>query len=87
MVDDPDWRLRGQAAWLHGVSLVRRQYRASASNDHDHCEFCWVKFMAADFPDVEREGYATTDGHRWICATCFRDFEQRFCWLLVPMDE
>jgi hypothetical protein len=23
--------------------------------DHDHCEFCWAKFMAADFPPEQRE--------------------------------
>lgn len=48
-----------------------QQYRAeSAERDHEHCEFCWAKFMDPDFsedhrrfvaehPDVLTAGYTT----------------------------
>jgi hypothetical protein len=32
------------------VALVQRAYRRYAANrdwDHDHCAFCWAKFMVA----------------------------------------
>jgi hypothetical protein len=39
---------------------------------HDHCDICWWTLHEADDPE-QGEGY-TTDGHRWICAECFRQF-------------
>ena len=62
-----DWRLRGQEAYLKGVELVRRKYRRYGNNpnwDHDHCEFCWVKFSVAD-SDSLNDGYATLDDYHW----------------------
>jgi hypothetical protein len=64
VADDSDWRLQGQESYLKGVTLVRRAWRVPTSNpawDHDHCEFCWAKFMDADSPHVMREGHATGD--------------------------
>jgi hypothetical protein len=76
-----DWRLRNQQKFLQGVPLVFQQYApASVDNDHDHCEFCFAKFMNADLPDVLRSGYTTADQYRWICTTCFKDFVGIFHW-------
>jgi hypothetical protein len=76
-----DWRLRNQEGYLQGVSLYRREYKpASDQNDHDHCEFCFAKFMQTDAPDVLHEGYCTQDRYRWICLTCFDDFHDKFAW-------
>lgn len=36
--------------------------------------------MAADGPEILREGYSTPDGYHWICETCFRDFVELFEW-------
>ena len=83
MVDDLDWRLQGQERYLRGATLVRRRYRRYAENaswDHDHCEFCWAKFMVEDYPDVLHEGYCTEDEYRWICEQCFNDFRDHFGW-------
>lgn len=81
MADDFDWRLQGQGAFLSGVVLQRRRYAQPRPDwDHDHCEFCGVKFMNVDSVDVVREGYATLDGYHWICDTCFGDFRKRFGW-------
>jgi hypothetical protein len=85
--EESDWRLQGQEKYLVGVTLVHRAYRRYAANprwDHDHCEFCWDKFMVEDLPDVLHEGYCTLDEYRWICATCFADFKGRFGWTVDP---
>ncbi len=72
---DGDWRLRGQEDFLLGAELVLKRYRAYREDwEHDHCAFCWAKFMDPDFspehkrwvgehPDVLTEGYATTASH------------------------
>ena len=70
MADDEDWRLRGQEDYLQGATLVRKRYKAWSEDwEHDHCEFCWTKFMDPEFspehrkfidenPEVLTEGYA-----------------------------
>jgi hypothetical protein len=67
---DDDWRLTGQGAYLKGVTLVRKPYRATSDAwEHDHCVFCWAKFVDPGFsgahaaiaradPAVQTEGYA-----------------------------
>jgi hypothetical protein len=83
MADSNDWRLGGQERFLKGVTLVRRPYRRSLTNpnwDHDHCAFCWAKFMAEDYPGSLHEGYSTEDEYHWICPTCFADFQGAFEW-------
>lgn len=48
MVDSDDWRLHGQEKYLQGITLTWKRYRApSATWDHDHCAFCWAKFVDA----------------------------------------
>ena len=78
-----DWRLTNQKKYLLGVTLSLEQYAAAEGNDHDHCEFCWAKFMARDLPDTLQSGYATQDRYRWICSTCFNDFVAMFQWQVV----
>jgi hypothetical protein len=72
VVADDDWRLRGQEDILLEAELVRKPYRAYSEHwEHDHCAFCWAKFMDPAFspahkqwidehPEVLTEGYATT---------------------------
>jgi hypothetical protein len=72
---DADWRLTGQEEYLFGAELARKPYKArSAAWEHDHCEFCWAKFIDPTFsaehramverdPEVLTEGYTTTDAH------------------------
>ena len=89
MSEGSDWRLQGQEAYLKGVRVVRRAYRRPADNptwDHDHCEFCGVKFMEGGVGDTLHEGYATLDGRRWVCAPCFDDFRVSFQWVVVGGD-
>lgn len=74
--DDSDWRLAGQVRFLQGAEFTRRPYRVwSETWEHDHCEFCWAKFMDPNFSDQHRkhiaehsdvltEGYTTTASHQ-----------------------
>ena len=64
--------------------LFFRAYRRPRPDwDHDHCEFCWAKFMEDDLPDVLHEGYTTENEYHWICPTCFNDFNERFAWTVA----
>jgi hypothetical protein len=69
-----DWRRMGQARDLpRGTALVFKLYEArSATWEHEHCLFCFTKFMDPDFSEAHRrfieehedvltEGYTTTD--------------------------
>ena len=59
--------------------------RVRLIRDHDHCEFCWAKFMVEDYPDVLHEGYSTLDEYRWVCKGCFEDFKESFQWRVNPV--
>jgi hypothetical protein len=69
---ESDWRLaRGQETYLSRATVVWKPYRAgNEGREHDHCEFCWAKFMDATFseehrtfieehPDIRTAGYST----------------------------
>jgi hypothetical protein len=90
---EPDWRLTNQEKYLKGAGLAWARYRAPSETwAHDHCAFCWAKFMepGAGVADTLSEGYTTTVEHEhgarchWICGTCFDDFAARFEWQLEP---
>ena len=87
-----DWRLTGQDKYLIGATLVWKQYREwSPEWEHDHCAFCWAKFVRRDeVAGALHAGYAVQgrgpsgqDDYHWVCADCARDFTSRFNWTLV----
>lgn len=79
-----DWRLQGQERYLKGLTLTWRTYRVpNAGWDHDHCEFCWAKFMMNGTRDSLKEGYVTLDSQHWICKDCYEDFCGIFEWQVV----
>ena len=81
MREPNDWRLTNQERYLKGVALVWHSYPpASRSNDHDHCVFCWAKFMEKPLPETLQSGYSTVDRYYWICKACFDDFNDLFGW-------
>ena len=81
MREPNDWRLTNQERHLKGVTLLKRSYEpASEDNDHDHCEFCCVKFMTAALPETIQVGYSTPNGYWWVCPTCYEDFADLFDW-------
>jgi hypothetical protein len=79
-----DWRLTGQEKYLKGVVLFWRPYEPQEGNDHDHCEFCWDKFMKDGSDESLGFGYTTEDRYRWVCETCFKDFAEMFGWKIEP---
>jgi hypothetical protein len=95
---EDEWRLTDQEDYLQGITLVRRTYRQwSETWDHDHCQFCWAKFMPrgveppeGDEEPIHREGYTNVDvtgqqdHYWWICEECFEDFADRFAWTVRP---
>ena len=85
MIEHNDWRLTDQERYLKGVSLRLKKYKAPRPGwDHDHCEFCWARFMELDEPEILHEGYTTEDDYRWICQSCYNDFKDTFGWILEP---
>ena len=81
MREPNDWRLTNQERYLKGVTLVWHSYSpASPKNDHDHCEFCFAKFMKIEGPDILNIGFSTVDRGRWICKSCYEDFADLFAW-------
>jgi hypothetical protein len=94
-----DWRLTNQENYLTGVTLQWSRWTQRRPDwDHDHCEFCFAKFMEAPEPEtlklIEADdseilqwGYTTSDRYRWICETCFQDFRDRFGWQVESESE
>ena len=78
-----DWRLTNQLSYMKGATLAWREYAAPSETwDHDHCEFCFEKFMPSPAAEgVVSAGYVTLDGEdRWVCRRCFDDFKDLFEW-------
>jgi hypothetical protein len=92
MIEKDDWRIRCQANYLTGIKLKYGPYRLKSREwDHDHCEFCWAKFIdrndwqtgGYEIPkDYLTEGYHSEDQHWWICPRCFEDFREMFGWIV-----
>jgi hypothetical protein len=81
MPERDDWRLRNQARYLTGATLFGQQYvSGKVPDDHDHCEFCFAKFMQSGTSNLLDAGYTTADHEYWICPTCFSDFRDKFAW-------
>ncbi len=85
MAEHDDWRLHGQEHYLSGQKLYYIPFQPlSGKWDHEHCEFCWDKFML--HPECLQKGYCTKpqnqrDAH-WICPACYEDFREKFDWTL-----
>ena len=70
-----DWRITNQGNYLYGKELIHTEYHVIDGDwDHDHCEFCWDKFIEGV------TGYCTLDKYHWICEKCFNDFKDEFAW-------
>ncbi|MCA1837498.1 MAG: hypothetical protein LC674_01570 [Actinobacteria bacterium] len=56
---DGDWRHRGQEQYLTGARLTLKHYQAlSGQWEHEHCEFCWHKFLDPHYADSHRDTLA-----------------------------
>ena len=85
MLENNDWRLTCQEDYLMNAALKRVTHYKKHSEkwDHEHCDFCWAKFMEGDYADVLHEGYCTLDEKHWICEQCFQDFKDMFKFTIV----
>jgi len=79
MLEQNDWRLTNQEKYLLNARLQKKAYvQPTLTWDHDHCEFCWAKFMEGTHNDVLHEGYCTENEKCWICEQCYQDFKDTF---------
>ena len=96
-----DWRWQpGQGSRVTGRTLRHHRYRTfSPTWDHDHCNFCWQKFMDPSDPankpewfasgEIAAVGYGTIafddrpDDYYWVCESCFEDFDPFFHWKVL----
>ena len=84
MTETDDGRLAGQERFLTGAVLHWSEWHKPRPEwDHDHCAFCWAKFMEESLPEVLHAGYTTGDSYHWVCPKCFEDFRVQFGWRLV----
>ena len=85
MVDktsDEDWRLDPYDGFLDGETFCFKKFISTATNDHEHCYFCWQKITDLEIEDSDSEGYCTislkTGQENWVCKNCFNEFKNRF---------
>ncbi len=53
---EDDWRRRGQERYLQGARLTLKRYQAlSAQWEHEHCVFCWHKFLDTQYSEIHRQ--------------------------------
>ena len=76
-----DWRLTNQMNYLYRATLRKANFKGTAVNDHEHCEFCWEKFGVKK--RIQKSGYCTLDEYHWVCDKCFEDFQEQFEWKVV----
>jgi hypothetical protein len=77
MIATNDWRLHGRTNHLQNAVMVWKTYQpAGETKTHDHCEFCWRKFVEGDGSDGLHRGYCTEDEYHWVCPQCFEDFKE-----------
>ena len=66
MVPAPDdWRRMRQEDYLTGLAFTLTDYKVYSANwDHDHCEFCFKKFLDPSYADWMRDALAKpSDDH------------------------
>ena len=96
-----DWR-RTSPGLPAGTAFRWRDYEAPRPDwDHDHCVFCWAKFvprtelgkgwLEQDHHTIYSEGYATVEpsgsGFEWVCRPCFDDFSDELKFLVVADEQ
>lgn len=73
---EKDWN-----AGLRGANLKWQPYKMPKPTwDHDHCEFCWAKFMEPGSEDTLHEGYYCKSEDTWICSKCYEEKKAEYKW-------
>lgn len=77
---DYDWIVNDHL-FLMGAKLVYTKFVPEGTDDHEHCDLCWEKFMDAE--GFQRYGYCTTDEYGWVCEECLNKYKSLFGWTVV----
>ena len=75
-----DWRYREQKEYLENRTFLFGKVR---TNDHEHCEFCYEKFIVGDNKNV----YVTLDGYCHVCEQCFEDFKSALSFRVFELNK
>lgn len=92
-----DWRRSSPGAAERTRFRWARYVAPKPEWDHDHCLFCWAKFvprseqgkdrLARDQHTIYFEGYATIEpsgsGFEWVCRPCFEDFADELGFVVI----
>ena len=65
---------------LTDLVYQRSVFAAKKSNDHAHCELCWVTICDIEEPQYEKIGYYCDETGCWLCEKCFSDFAKDYNW-------
>ena len=69
-----DWRIRNQKTYLTNRIFSKKSFIASSKWNHEHCQFCFERFVNGDF------AFSCCNGKYWVCEKCFNDFKVGFGW-------
>ena len=79
---DIDWRIEIYDGYLNGATFSLEKFASTATNDHEHCMFCWQKITDLPIENSNIDGYCTVDSKTgqtvWVCKNCFNDFKKQF---------
>ncbi len=71
-------------ARLRGAQFKYQAYKMPKPTwDHDHCEFCWAKFMESGNTDALLEGYYCKSEDTWVCPKCYEEKNVEYQWELI----
>ena len=79
---EDDWRLDTYDGYLDGATFSLEKFISTATNDHEHCVFCWQKITDLPIEGSDPDGYCTvwakTGQTQWVCKECFEEFKKKF---------
>ena len=67
--------------YLENLKFTKTKFKADGSNDHEHCDLCWVKI--SEYPDDIHEAYSSNQGQFWVCPECYEKYHESYHWSLI----
>lgn len=84
MIEEDDWRLRGDPDPLQGRLFRWATWWSSGPGwDHDHCDYCGAGISNLPGDDYDSAWVTADDNYYWVCPVCFEDFRERFGFQVV----
>jgi hypothetical protein len=80
LLGNDDWRLPSGHSHrdLRGATLSWTRFvPPTPGHEHEHCVFCWAKFMDLEDPEMKilRAGFVT-ENEEWVCEQCYHDLKE-----------